>query len=216
MGIGLVPGYDQHRHLGRGAPDPLPHRAGHRRRRRVGRCRADGRRVDRPQATRVHDQLRAARRAGRHGAGQRRARRSCRSSPTSEDFLDWGWRVPFLLSAVLVFVGLYIRQRRRRDAGVREAAGGGARREDAGAAGGQGALARADPDGAAAQRPADALLHLHHLRPDLRHADAGAEPQPGAGLRDGAGHHLDDRHPLLRTPLGQDRAPHASPRSAAC
>ena len=29
---------------------------------------------------------------------------------TSEDaFLNWGWRVPFLLSVVLVFVGLYIR-----------------------------------------------------------------------------------------------------------
>jgi metabolite-proton symporter len=29
---------------------------------------------------------------------------------TSEEaFLDWGWRVPFLLSVVLVFVGLYIR-----------------------------------------------------------------------------------------------------------
>ncbi len=30
---------------------------------------------------------------------------------TEEDFLDWGWRVPFLLSAVLVVVGWYIRNR---------------------------------------------------------------------------------------------------------
>ncbi len=27
------------------------------------------------------------------------------------DFLDWGWRVPFLLSALLVIVGWYIRNR---------------------------------------------------------------------------------------------------------
>src|SRR4029453_9974483 len=28
---------------------------------------------------------------------------------TEDTFLDWGWRVPFLLSVALVFVGLYIR-----------------------------------------------------------------------------------------------------------
>jgi metabolite-proton symporter len=30
---------------------------------------------------------------------------------TEEQFLDWGWRVPFLLSAILVIVGLYVRFR---------------------------------------------------------------------------------------------------------
>jgi metabolite-proton symporter len=30
---------------------------------------------------------------------------------SEEDFLDWGWRVPFLLSALLVVVGWYIRNR---------------------------------------------------------------------------------------------------------
>lgn len=30
---------------------------------------------------------------------------------TEEDFLDWGWRVPFLLSAAMVLVGWYIRTR---------------------------------------------------------------------------------------------------------
>ena len=30
---------------------------------------------------------------------------------TEADFLDWGWRVPFLLSALLVVVGWYIRNR---------------------------------------------------------------------------------------------------------
>ena len=33
------------------------------------------------------------------------------SSLPEEDFLTWGWRVPFLLSIVLVFVGLLIRMR---------------------------------------------------------------------------------------------------------
>ena len=28
---------------------------------------------------------------------------------TNEDFLNWGWRIPFIASAVLVFVGLYVR-----------------------------------------------------------------------------------------------------------
>ncbi|MDN5679345.1 MAG: MFS transporter, partial [Ewingella sp.] len=28
---------------------------------------------------------------------------------TEEQFIDWGWRVPFLLSAVLVLIGLYVR-----------------------------------------------------------------------------------------------------------
>ena len=31
------------------------------------------------------------------------------SATTEEQFLAWGWRVPFLASIVLVFVGLYIR-----------------------------------------------------------------------------------------------------------
>ena len=28
---------------------------------------------------------------------------------SNEEFLDWGWRIPFLASALLVFVGLYVR-----------------------------------------------------------------------------------------------------------
>ena len=28
---------------------------------------------------------------------------------TNEDFLNWGWRIPFIASAILVFVGLYVR-----------------------------------------------------------------------------------------------------------
>ena len=69
-----------HRHLGRGAVDLLPRPAGHRRRRRMGRRGADRGGVDRPEAARLHDQLRAVRGAGGHGARQRRARPHVRSS----------------------------------------------------------------------------------------------------------------------------------------
>src|SRR5699024_5010394 len=30
---------------------------------------------------------------------------------SSEQFHNWGWRVPFLLSSVLIFIAYYIRQR---------------------------------------------------------------------------------------------------------
>src|SRR5262245_39209129 len=33
------------------------------------------------------------------------------SGMSGDAFLDWGWRIPFLLSVVLVFIGLYIRLR---------------------------------------------------------------------------------------------------------
>ena len=33
------------------------------------------------------------------------------SALSGDAFLEWGWRVPFLLSIVLIFIGLYIRLR---------------------------------------------------------------------------------------------------------
>jgi Sugar (and other) transporter len=33
----------------------------------------------------------------------------CRNSLTKEEFADWGWRIPFLLSLLLLFVSVYIR-----------------------------------------------------------------------------------------------------------
>lgn len=40
---------------------------------------------------------------------------------TEDDFLDWGWRVPFLLSALLVAVGLWVRLRVGETPAFREA-----------------------------------------------------------------------------------------------
>jgi MFS family permease len=75
--------------------------------RRMGRGGAHRLRVRRPRAPRLLGELAASR---------------CSTGPTangllallgpvqSEDaFLSWGWRIPFLLSAVLVLIGLFIR-----------------------------------------------------------------------------------------------------------
>ena len=131
IGIGLVPELRQHRHLGRGAADVLPRHPGHRRRRRVGRRGADGRRVDRPEAARLHHQLRPARRPGRHGAGQRRAVGDVvRDQRRSVSELGLARAVPAQRRAG-VRRPLHP-HRRARDAGVRQAAGAGPGREGAG------------------------------------------------------------------------------------
>ena len=125
--IGLLPTYAQ---IGPWAPVLLvaaAHRAGIRRRRRMGRRGADGGRARAAGQARLLRQLAADRRAGRPAAVDRRVlrrSRGCRRSSSS----SWGWRVPFLLSIVLVGVGLVIRLAHPRDAGVRAAEGDAARK----------------------------------------------------------------------------------------
>ena len=124
---------------------------------------------------------------------------------SKEDFAAWGWRVPFLLSIVLIVVGYLIRRAVGREPRLQ-----GDERPQGGE---QGAAGRADPqpqEGRALldddlhrqQRrrlPADRLLHL------LRHQVA-----EDAHPADPAGHHagvlrLADLHAGRRLALGQDR-----------
>ena len=86
MAVGLTPSYEVDRRLGSRVPDDRPHPAGARDRRPVERFGADGSRVDRSEATRLHHELRAGRRAGRDGARQRRARADDRRSPPIRRF----------------------------------------------------------------------------------------------------------------------------------
>ena len=86
---------------------------------------------------------------------------------TEDQFLSWGWRIPFLASVVLIFIGLYMRT------GILEtpvfarlqARGKVEKADHRGAAA---KLARGDPDGADANRSDCAVLHFHYLHPDLR------------------------------------------------
>ena len=55
---------------------------------------------------------------GRPAARQRPARPCWPASQSEEAFLAWGWRIPFLLSAVLVLIGLCDPAGRRGVAGV--------------------------------------------------------------------------------------------------
>lgn len=60
-----------------------------------------------------------ARKRALYGSFRSWARRSASSSPTApsccsrlltdQQFMEWGWRVPFIFSAVLVIIGLYVR-----------------------------------------------------------------------------------------------------------
>ena len=54
---------------------------------------------------------------------------------TGDSFETWGWRIPFLLSIVLVGIGFYVRLRRPGEPRVRPAAQGGDGRQAAGARG---------------------------------------------------------------------------------
>ena len=98
---------DRHRRSDPARPAAL--RAGHRRRRRVGRRGPDGRRAAPRRAS-----------AGSYGAFPQMGVPAglllstvvftvVQNMTTEDQFMAWGWRIPFLVSIVLVAVGLFVR-----------------------------------------------------------------------------------------------------------
>ena len=96
-------------------------------------------------------------------------------------FLDWGWRIPFLLSAVLVVIGLWVRLTieespvfKEAHANVQERAAPADRRGD------QGVPARGPHRHGHADGREHQLLHLHghlaHVRRRLRRPGQGRHP----------------------------------------
>ena len=172
--IGLLPTYAS---IGVAAPILLlvcRLRAGLRRRRRVGRRGADGRRARRRRASRLLVLVAAGRCAAGQPARDRRAVRPRRRSRATPHFEAWGWRIPFLLSAVLVLIGLYVRLQLEESPVYKEAKAEIAEKKDE-------RVAHADPRGdqdlpqGGPHRDGHAdggehlLLHLHDHLDHLRH-----------------------------------------------
>ena len=126
---------------------------------------------------------------------------------SEQQFLDWGWRIPFLASIVLVFVGLYIRigiletpvfDRLKADGMVVKGAGRRGVEEE---------LARGRADGAAPNRAAGAVLHLHDVHHHLRHAAPRVQPRHDPEFRDAAVDRLAGDDPAHRASVRRVRAP---------
>ena len=153
---------------GAAAADP-----GLRARRRVGRRGADRLRARRPGPARLLGQLAAGRRAGRQLLANGLLALLALVQP-EEAFLAWGWRIPFLLSAVLVGIGLYIRLSVEESPVFRAAQAGGRAAGRGRREGGHADPRRVPPlpargvhrDGRAVRRER-LLLHLHHRRGHL-------------------------------------------------
>ena len=106
---------------------------------------------------------------------------------SDEAFLSWGWRIPFLLSAVLVVIGLWIRLAVAESpvflAAQRKAGRAGRRGEGADRAGVQAQLAPgADRDGRADGRER-LVLRDHRVHPGVRHRVARAARSPSGSTR---------------------------------
>jgi len=102
---------------------------------------------------------------------------------TNEQFLEWGWRVPFLLSFVLIFIGLYIRAgiletpvfaRLKTEGRVQKApiSRSAAARQTSG-----------NSDCTSPNGPADSFLYFYNLRFDVCHAGTGFRPDDSSELR---------------------------------
>ena len=150
------------------AADPAAGAPGHRGRRRVERLGAAVDGVGRPEAPRADGQLAAARR--RHRPDPRHRLPDPAQHRIGDDaFTSWGWRVPFLLSIVLVAIGLYIRLQILETPMFAKVGRGEARQQGAGARGDQEAPEGDPAVGAGADVGADAVLRGHRVRAVLPH-----------------------------------------------
>ena len=109
VAIGAAADLRDDRRCGAAAAGDLPLRPGARARRRVGRRGAARDRERAAGQARVVRHVPAARRADRVLLLRRACSSRCREWLTDEQFFSFGWRIPFLASAVLVLVGLYVR-----------------------------------------------------------------------------------------------------------
>ena len=94
---------------------------------------------------------------------------------TGDSFMTWGWRVPFLLSAVLVGDRPLRAAAGHGEPGVRGRAPAGDGREDAGARGDPHPAPRDPHLGLRPALGAGAVLPLHHLRAHLRREHVGMD-----------------------------------------
>ncbi len=103
---------------------------------------------------------------------------------TGDEFLDWGWRIPFFISIVLVALGLWISPRHPGNADLPAYRGREPDREGAGHRGVSPATVRDLPIGLPAHGRAGALLYLHRLRLHLlrQHAEGRSERRANAVL----------------------------------
>ena len=153
--------------------------------RRMGRRRAarDGERAG--GATRVVRHVSAARSADRLLHRQRRCSWRCCSALGEATFVAWAWRVPFLLSAVLVAIGLYMRVSITETPAFRAAMARGRARRGAAPRSAARPLAAADAGLARDRRLLRAVLHFDGFRARLRRHEAAhsAHDVSGDALR---------------------------------
>ena len=134
------------------------------------------------------------------------------SALAKDAFLAWGWRIPFLISFLLVAIGLYIRMKLAESPVFEEAEKKAAtkKQEEVKApllyvfthykkSPGPG---RRRPD-----RQRHRVLHLRPVRPRLRHRTPRPAQEPGPGRLHHFRRRADDRHPAVRCALGQGGPP---------
>ena len=127
------------------------------------------------------------------------------SGVAGSSFDTWGWRVPFLLSIILVGVGLYVRLRVQESPSFSEI-----KRQQAIVRQPVWQVIKEQPREIAVLglRPdvrAGAVLPVRHVRAHLRHRSPGADQGLAAERHAGGRGHRPGQRPVLRLPVRPDR-----------